>query len=164
MRRQRLEIDDLGTVLAERAEQPALAGPRQAAYDAPLQRAGEALEICDHLAAVRAISAVKAPDVPADLRKDVRKCGAALASAPAIDERTPVPRTVEEARVQVARNVAAYDCRADLPRVERRKLFVDRADAGALFVIEHRTVRGAANVVRSELAFRAHIDDLVKLV
>ena len=74
-----------------------------------------ALEVGDHRASIGAIAAIEPAHVPADLGQHVRERGAALAPAPAIDERTPVARTVEKALVQMARDVAAHERRADFP-------------------------------------------------
>ena len=51
--------------------------------------------------------------------------------------------------------------RAELLGVERRDLLVDRADARALLVVEHRAGEGAGDVVLGVLGGRARIEDRV---
>ena len=126
------------------------------------KRSRQRLQVGEHRAAVGAVAAFQTARLPADLGEHVRERGAALPAAPAIDERTPGARAVEEALAQMPRDIAAHERRAELARLERRALLVDRPDARALLVVQHRAVDGAAHVIRGELALRARVDDLVK--
>src|SRR5512146_885635 len=89
--------------------------------------------------------------------------GAALAAAPAIDERLPAARAILESVLQVPRNVGADVRGANLLRLERGHLLVDGADLRALRIIERRAIDRAGNMIFRKRVFGAHIDDLVKL-
>ena len=60
-------------------------------------------------------------------------------------------------------NISGHQRGAELLRLEGRDLLVDRADAHALLVVEHRAGDRAGHVVLGEFGGRAHVDDLVKL-
>ena len=90
----------------------------------------------------------------------MRERAAALAAAPAVDERRPVARLVGEWALEHRGDVARDQRGAGAPRGERRLLRVHRADARALVVVEHREVRRAGNVVFGELRRAAHVDAL----
>src|SRR5579862_3845496 len=59
-------------------------------------------------------------------------------------------------------DVFCHQRSAELLRVEGRDLLVDRADARALLVVEHRAGDRAGNVVLGELGGRARVDDGVE--
>ena len=67
-------------------------------------------------------------------------------------------------RFDVARDVARDQRGAGFFRVERRNLLVDRADARALRIVEHRAVHRTRDMVQCVLGGRAHVDDLVEAV
>jgi hypothetical protein len=105
-------------------------------------------------------TAVELHRAPADLAQHVGERAAALAAAPAVDERRPVARLCGEWTLQHRRDVACDQCRAGTPRRKRRVLCVHRADARALRVVQHRMTRGPRNVVVGELGGAAHVDAL----
>src|SRR5579864_9023086 len=108
--------------------------------------------------AVRAITAVELRGAKADLTEHVHQRAAALAAAPAIDERRPFPRLVAHVGFDDARDVARDDRGAGLARIERRDLHVHRADERALVVVEHRQVHRAGHVVLRILGRRTNVD------
>ena len=163
MRSQRLEIEHLPAACFERVQQTAFAGAGQAAHDAPVKFSGQRCEIGDHRAPVGFVAAVELRGVPADLMQHVGECAAAAAAAPAIDERAPAARAVVETLAQMPRDVGADQRGAGLLGLERGHLLVERADPRALVVVEYRAVDRARDMVLGEFAFRAHVDDLVKL-
>jgi len=67
-----------------------------------------------------------------------------------------------EARLQMLRDVLGDQRRADLARLERRCLFVQRADDDALLVGQHRTADRTRDVVLGEFRRGAHVDNFVK--
>ena len=62
----------------------------------------------------------------------------------------------------MARDIARDQRGAELSRLERRDLLVDRADARALLVVEHRAAERARNMVFGELGGRARIEDRIE--
>jgi hypothetical protein len=108
------------------------------------------------------VAALNAMRIPADLAQDMGEGPAALAAAPAIHQRPPVLRLVEQMLFDVARNVSRNQRRTEFFRLEHRDLLVQRADAGALLVIQHRHAEGARQAVFGEFARCARIDDGVK--
>ena len=87
---------------------------------------------------------------------------AALATAPAVDERAPVLRLVLQRGEHVARDVRRHQRATQAAGVEGGLLLVQGADDDALVVVEHRQVDRAGDVVFGELGGRARVDDLVK--
>ena len=63
---------------------------------------------------------------------------------------------------EMAGNVARHQCGADLARLERRHLLVQRADADALRVVQYRAVGRARDVVFGILGRRTHVDDAIE--
>jgi hypothetical protein len=88
----------------------------------------------------------------ADLAEHQRQRARALAAAPAVDQRPPFARHVGHACAPRGGDVARHQHRAALARLERRDLLVLGADEAALFVVQHRPVDGAGQVVLGELA------------
>ena len=72
-------------------------------------------------------------------------------------------RTLREVLFNVARNVAADQRSADFLRIERRDLFVERADTDAFFIVKYRAVGGAGDVILGEFRLGTHVNHLVKL-
>ena len=71
-----------------------------------------------------AVAAFEHVDAKADLVEHGRERAAALAAAPAVDERRPFARLVEHVALDVRRDVARDERRAALLRLERRDLLV----------------------------------------
>ena len=156
-------IEHLSATRAQCPQQPALARTGESAHRAPFEVRGKQREVRNHLPAIRAVAAIELRDAPAYLVHDVRERTAAAAAAPAVHQRPPRARPACEAILEMAGDIRAHERRADFLRFERGNLLVDRSDACTLFIAQHRTAYCAGNVVFGVLAFRAHIDDLVKL-
>ena len=60
-------------------------------------------------------------------------------------------------------DVAADQRGADFLCIKGRDLFVERADTDALFIVEHRAVGGAGDVILCEFRLGTHVNHLVKL-
>src|SRR5258705_98263 len=76
------------------------------------------------------------PEVAADLAHHVHHRRRAPAAPPAVDQRAPTPRAIEERPLDVAGDVARGERGADALRVERRLALEDRSHLGALGVVE----------------------------
>ena len=160
VRRELLEVEHLRARRGERLQQPALRAAGLAADDEVAELARLGGEPRDDFASIRLVSAVELCRLPADFAQDVRHRPRALAAAPAVHERPPAPVALDEARLEVAGDVAGHERGAELLRLERRDLPVHRPDARALRVVEDREIRGARDVVLGELGRRAHVDHL----
>ena len=66
--------------------------------------------------------------------------------------------------LDVLGDIARHQRSTHLVGLERRHLLVQRANANALLVIQHRAVDGAGDVVFGEFRRGAHVDNLVKLI
>jgi len=64
--------------------------------------------------------------------------------------------------LQMLRDVACDQRRADLARLERRHLLVQCADDDAFLIGQHRAIDRAGNVILGEFRRSAHVDDFVK--
>ena len=116
------------------------------------------------MGAIGLVAAVELDCGPADFGQDVGQRAAAVAAAPAIDQRLPVARLVGKLRLQVARDVVRDQGGAHFLCFEGIDLLVERADPHPLLVVQHRAVDGAGQVVEGELALAAHVDDGVEMV
>ena len=96
---------------------PSRSGRRRRASEARRQR----LELGDDGAAEVAVAALEDVDAKADLLEHGRERAAALAAAPAVDERRPLARLVEHVALDVARRRCARPAprRASSPRTPR---------------------------------------------
>jgi hypothetical protein len=94
----------------------------------------------------------------------VRHGAGALAAAPAVDERAPGLGLVLEELRDVLADVLRHQRGAELLRVERRDLLVQRSDLRALGVVEHRRGNGAGDVVLGVFGGRARVDNRVVLL
>ena len=159
---ERFQVEDLRSLRGEGAEQPALARARRPADDAPAKSRRQLGELGDDGAAEIAVAAVEDMDAKADLIEHRRERAAALAAAPAVDERRPLARLVEHVPLDVAGDVARHQRRAALLRVERRHLRVLGADRHPLGVVERGPVDRAGQPILGELARRACVDDGVE--
>ena len=146
----------------KRGEEATLAAPGGAAHHLERETLRHAIELRDDLAAVRPVAAFEGRRVPADLAQHVGHRRGALPAAPAVNERTPAMPASTEMLVDVPRDVLRNERCADFFRVERGDLLVERADVGALGVVQHRAVHGWRHVAEREFGGRAHVDHLVK--
>ena len=138
---------------------PSRSGRRRRASRSAL---GQRLELGDDGAAEVAVAALEDVDAKADLLEHRRQRAAALAAAPAVDERRPFARLVEHVALDVRGDVARDQRGAALLRLERRDLLVLGADRRPLGIVERRPVDGAGQAVLGELALRARVDDGVE--
>ncbi len=114
MGREPLQIEDLSAEAVQRLQQAALARSGQPAHDAQAVAPRELRQLRHHGAAVSLVAALEPMRVPADLSQDVHHRLAALAAAPAVDQRPPRLRLVHEAGLDVLRDVARHQRRARL--------------------------------------------------
>ena len=139
--RERFEIEHLRAFGGERGEQAALAGAREAADDAKSNAPAASRACATHVAPICAIAAFELDRAPADLVQHVRERAAALSAAPAVDERAPSRAACRRTRPSsIAAMLRATTAAPARLRGERRILRVQRADARALGVVEHRVV------------------------
>ncbi len=108
------------------------------------------------------VAAFELAGVPAHHAQPGGERAAALAAAPAVDQRAPVLGLVLQRGEHVARDVGGDQRAAEAAGVEGGLLLVHGADDDALVVVEHRQVDRAGDVVFGELGGRARVDDLVK--
>src|SRR5206468_4979058 len=106
----------------------------------PRQPLGKRLERGDDGAAKVAVAAFEDVDAKADLLEHRRERAAALAAAPAVDERRPLSRLVEHVPFDMRGDVARNERCAALLRLERGDLLVLGADRLSLAVVERRPV------------------------
>src|SRR6185437_1027521 len=131
----------------ERLDETRLSGSGEPADDAITKALRQFAEHGNDVPAPRTVAAFELGGAKADLAQHVHERAAALAAAPAIDERRPFRRTIANMGLDDVRDVAGDECGTELARFERRHLDVERADARALGVVEHREVDGAGKVV-----------------
>jgi hypothetical protein len=117
----------------------------------------------DDRTTVLAVAAGEHPRAKADLVEHERERAAALAAAPAVDEGRPVLALAGHLALEVARDVGGHQCGAALAGIEGRLLLVQGADLGAFDIGQRGPVDGTRQMVLRELAFGAHIDQLVKV-
>ena len=163
MARQRFEIEHLRAARRKRLQQPALAAAGGPADHAVIETQRQIFQLDQHRAPITLIAAFQRGGVPADFAQDVRHGGGTFAAAPAIDQRFPLRIARSEVRLDMPCHVLRNQCRADLARLERRHLLVNRADACALLIVERRTVHRAGNMIDGEFRGRTHIDDFVEI-
>jgi hypothetical protein len=87
-----------------------------------------------------------------------------LTAAPAVGERLPVFRLVDDFALDMAGNIARCNGGTALFRLKRVDLLVERADIAAFFVVQRGPVHGAGQMILIKLAFTAGVDDGVKLM
>ena len=112
------EVEDLRARGSERVEQAALARSGRPADHPPRQPLRHRLERGDDGAAEIAVAAFEDVDAKADLLEHRRERAAALAAAPAVDERRPLARLVQHVALDVGGDVARDQRRAALLRLE----------------------------------------------
>jgi hypothetical protein len=89
----------------------------------------------------------------------MRERTAALAAAPAVHERSPMPAALLKKRVlEKTANVRCDQCSAGTLRLECPSLLVQRADACTFFIVEHRKAHGARHMVFCKFGRAAHVD------
>ena len=91
---------------AARAATGGLSASSGSANDAQRETRGECGQIGHHLSSIRAITAFELPRLPAYASQDVGQRTAAIAAAPAVNQRLPVFRLRFELRLQMMRDVA----------------------------------------------------------
>jgi hypothetical protein len=121
-----LQVQHLGALRGEGFEQAALAAAGGAADDAEIQNARrQHRKLFDHVLAPGLVAALQAMRIPADFAQDVAEGAAALAAAPAIDQRPPGLRLVQKVALDVVGDVARDQRRTELLRLEGRDLLVE---------------------------------------
>jgi hypothetical protein len=163
VRGQFLEVQDLPAARGDGFQKAALAAASGAADDAETETLRQQRQLFYDVTAPGLVAALQSLCIPADFAQDVAEGAAALAAAPAIHQRPPAARLVQQVRFDVARDVLRHQRGAELLRLEGRNLFVQGADAGALFVVQHRHADRARQAVLGELARGARIDDGIEI-
>ena len=156
---QQFQIQYLRAMPGQGLQQAALAAARGAADDDKAKTRRQLGQGLVDLAPVFLVAAIELHRLPAYLGQDMRHCATAVAPAPAVDQRLPVARLVQQGVFEVLADVARNQRRAFLLGLERTGLLVQGADLGALRIIQHRAVDGARNMVFGELRGAADIDD-----
>ena len=162
MRGERFEIEYLAARSLQGPEQSALAGAGEPAHDAPSESRRQRFQCGHNGSPVGLVAATETAYAPAHLGENVGEGTTALTAPPAIEQGMPCAWTVDKPGLNMSSNVRADECCSDLFGIEGRDLFVDRANAGALGIIEHRAVYRAGNMVFRELRLGAYVDQLVK--
>src|SRR5215831_16231529 len=90
------EVERLRARGAQRADQPALARAGEPANDDESESPGPARKLGDDMPSIRAIAAFELHGLPADLVQHQGQRAAALPAAPAVDQRTPLARALDE--------------------------------------------------------------------
>jgi hypothetical protein len=137
---QAFEIEGLCALRGQRMQQPGLAATGAAAQDAVAKALRQHLQLCTHHGAKGLVAALQLRAAKTDLAKEPGQRARALAAAPAIHQRQPFARLVGDPAIQVVGDVARHHRCAELARLQRRLLLVQRADNAALLVVQHRPV------------------------
>ena len=156
------QVQHLRAGVLDGMEQAALAAAGGAVDHAELQLQRQCGEDVDDEVPVGLVAAFDAPGVPADFAQDVRHRPGTLAPAPAVDQRPPGARHRGELVLYVVGDVLRHQRGAELLRVERGDLLVQRADPRTLLVVEHGRRDRARHVVLGVLGRGAHVDDRVE--
>src|SRR5216117_1481144 len=163
MRGELLQVECLFARALQVLEVAALAASRRAVdHDEP-EVMWESLQFLHHPSSVSPVAALEGFCVPADLAQDVRHRARALAAAPAVDERAPTAVLAAEQRLDVPRDVLRQQRGAELAGIELRDLLVERANRGALGVVERWRRDRAGDVVFGVFCGRAGVHDRVEL-
>ncbi len=163
MHGQGFQVQHLLAVTLQGMQQAALARAGGAADNLEPQRGRQAGQIGQHLMAIAFVAAFQLVGVPADLAEDDGHRCRTLATAPAVDQRLPGFWPGMEMLLQVPGDILRHQRGAQLACFERADLLVEGAHADTFFVIQHRAIDGARQVIFGEFGWRAHVDDLVKL-
>ena len=157
------EVEDLGPGLAEGVEEASFAGSGEAAEDVDGDIGGfeEAGEVLAEEAAPGFVAAVEDAGPPADGAEDDGHGAGAHATAPAVDQGSPIAVAVGKFVFQVTGDPFADESGTAATGGEL-VVFVDGADFGAFLVVEDGEVDGAGDVVFLELDWSADVDDFAK--
>ncbi|MNL35319.1 hypothetical protein D3C87_1573440 [compost metagenome] len=142
-----LKVQRLCAGRFKRVQQARLAAARGAHKHHAAQRGGQGVQGKQRGATVAFVATVQLPGAPTDHVEHHRHRARTLAAAPAVHQRTPTLRPIDEGGFQVPCDVARNDRGANARGFEGRDLGVQRADPHALFVVQHRCVDGAGDVV-----------------
>src|SRR4029453_7287273 len=158
MFRERFEVEHLGVDRIERVQQTALAGAGESTDDLETESRGQGFELRNDVPAPRSIASFELDGAPSDLVQKVNERAAALAAAPAIDDRRPAARLARDRTFEHRRDVARDDRRPRTLGGESRFLRVHRPDAGAFDIVQHRSVLGARDMILCKFRGRADVD------
>ena len=131
---QRFQVQDLAALCLDLLQDARLGAAGGAADDEHAKALCQLSGVVHHVVAEGLVAAFDAVGIPADLAKNDLHGAAALASAPAVDQRAPVLRLVEQVFLQMARDVLRDQRCADLLGLEGGDLLVDGTDAHPFLV------------------------------
>ena len=160
--RQIFQVEHLFPARGQRLQHARLRAARGAANDLQLQLRHQRFDLREHVMSKALVAARELLRVPADEAHPLHHRPAAKTAAPAIHQRLPADRLVDERAAQVPGQIGRHHRAAQAPCFEGACLLVERADDAALIVVEHRAVDGARDVVERELGRRARVDDRVE--
>ncbi len=124
---------------------------------------GQSGQISHDASSGRAIAAFKLTRLPADTSENVRHRTAAVATAPAVNERPPCLRHRVKQSFQMQRDIARDVRSAATARLERRLLAIHRSHFDALGVGEYRATDRAGHVIDREFILGANVDQRIEL-
>ena len=163
MLRQRLQVQHLRAFCRERLQQPGLARTGGAAHDLVVTASRQLRQIGHQRRPEGLVAAVDQRHPKADLVQDERQRAAALAAAPAVDERLPVARLVQHLALDVRCDVVGHQRRAQLFGLKGVDLLVLRANDLAFVVMQAGPVDGAGQVVFGVFALTSGVNHVGKI-
>jgi hypothetical protein len=156
------EVDHLPAHRRDTGEDRGLARPGQPVEPDEGHRQRLIVKPCRHVPPPGPVPAVQNRHIPPDLGQNGGEGARPLPAAPAIDEGPPVARLVRQVILDMARGIPGDQRAADPARGKGTVLRVDRADAGAFGIAEHRHRHGTGHPVLGKLGRAAHVDDRVE--
>lgn len=111
--------------------------------------------------AVALITALHHIGPPSDLLKKPGKTARSLATAPAIDERSPRALVVAQLLFDMIRCIAKNHRRTDFAGQKRAFLNVDRPNLGPFLIIENRQIDGTRQMILCELGGTPHVNNTI---
>ena len=161
MQRHFFQIEHLRTLAAQCPQQAAFAASGRSAHDTKRKLTGQLFEVIDHCAAKHFVASVEQGDLPADARQNMRHGAAAIAAAPAVDQRFPAHRVTGKAGFDMAGDVAGNQNGASFAGLEGIFL-VEGANEGTFLGVQDGITDRAGEVIFGEFGRAAGVNDGVE--
>ena len=161
--RQRFQVQHLCALRAKRLQQTRLARAGRAADDTVAVACCQLRQVGHQRGPKGLVAAIDQRDLEADLLEHQGQRAAALAAAPAVQQRLPFPGLVQHVPLDVFSDVLGHQRRAEFFGLELADLLVPGADDFSLLVVQAGPVQRAGQVVLGVFAFAARVDDVGKI-
>ena len=153
-----LQIQDLTALGLDLLQNARLGASGGAADDEEVELFSQVPGIFHHMIAKCLVAAFNPVGGPADLAKNHLHGAAALATAPAVDQRAPFLGLVQHLLFDVARDIPRNHGSAHLLGLEGRDLLVGGANHHPLFVAQDWKIDSTRDVVEGKFCRRTHVD------